>query len=180
MTFNFLNVQMWHGNAVNVIVSTVTHSIFSFELQTSNTFYPLTFESTIDSIQSQTFSPLHTSSPRTSTKPSNRSNISQSVHRSARNKYSSTDTSDSPYELPKKQNIRIFSVTSRSVKENNSEFKAALEYIKPDIICGTESWLRGKKPGKQYNKNAILNSLETTGALEVGCLCCCSIKPHGC
>ena len=135
-----------------------TFTFHSFELQTSNSFYPLTFESTIDSIQSQTFSPLHTSSPRTSTKPSNRSNISQSVHRSARNKYSSTDTSDSPYELPKKQNIRILNVNCRSVKEKNSEFKAALEYIKPDIICGTESWLRGKKPGKQYNKNAILNS----------------------
>ena len=44
------------------------------------------------------------------------------------------------------------------MKENNAEFKTALEYIKPDIICGTESWLRGKKPGKPYSKSAIQNS----------------------
>ena len=31
------------------------------------------------------------------------------------------------------------------MKENNAEFKTALENIKPDITCGTESWLRGKK-----------------------------------
>ena len=66
--------------------------------------------------------------------------------------------SECPYELPKKQNLRILNVNCRSVKENNAEFKAALEYIKPDIICGTESWLRGKKPGKPYNKTAIQNS----------------------
>ena len=41
-----------------------TFTFHSFELQTSNSFYPLTFESIIDSIQSQMFSPLHTSSPR--------------------------------------------------------------------------------------------------------------------
>ena len=44
------------------------------------------------------------------------------------------------------------------MKENNAEFKAALEYIKPDIICDTESWLRGKKPGKPYSISAIQNS----------------------
>ena len=49
-------------------------------------------------------------------------------------------------------------VNCRSVTENNSEFKVALKYIKPDIICGTESRLRGKKPGKQYDKNASYNS----------------------
>ena len=84
--------------------------------------------------------------------------MSPGVQRSSRNKSSNTEPSDSPYDLPKKLNLRILNVNCRSVKENNSEFKAALQYIKPDIICGTESWLRGKKPGKQYNKNAIFNS----------------------
>lgn len=33
-----------------------------------------------------------------------------------------------------------------------------MHYIKPDIICGTESWLKGKKPGKVFEPNAIMNS----------------------
>ena len=61
------------------------------------------------------------------------------------------------------------------MKENNSEFKAALEYIKPDIIYGTESWLRGTN---QENNTAkmpssirkysliVLMSLEMIEALE--------------
>jgi len=44
------------------------------------------------------------------------------------------------------------------VRENKSEFKTADNYIKPDIICGTESWLRGIKPGKPHDTNAIKNS----------------------
>ena len=35
--------------------------------------------------------------------------------------------------------------TVSRVKENNSEFKTALEYTKPDIICDRELWLGGKK-----------------------------------
>ena len=96
-----------------------TFTFHSFELQTSNSFYPLTFESTIDSIHSQGFSPLHTSSPRSR----NCSNVSPGVQRSSRNKSSNTEPSDSPYDLPKKLNLRILNVNCRSVKENNSEFK---------------------------------------------------------
>ena len=66
-------------------------------------------------------------------------------------------------------------MNGRSVKENNTEFKADLEYIKPDIICGTESWLRGKNPGKHSKKaiktpksfRTIIECLEMTGALAV-------------
>ena len=129
-----------------------TFTFHSFELQTSNSFYPLTFESTIDSIHSQVFSPLHTSSPRSR----NCSNVSPGVQLSSRNKSSNTEPSDSPYDLPKKLNLRILNVNCRSVKENNSEFKAALEYIKPDIICGTESWLRGKKNRKTIRQKCHL------------------------
>ena len=126
----------------------------SFELQISNTYFPLSQlnnESTLDSFHSKHgFSPLHTSSP----KPVN----SQNSQRTPRDKLFSTTTSECPYDLPKKQNLRILNINCRSVKENNAEFKTALEYIKPDIICGTESWLRGKKPGKPYSKSAIQNS----------------------
>ena len=128
-----------------------TFTFHSFELQTSNSFYPLTFESTIDPIHLQVFSPLHTSSPRSR----NCSNVSPGVQRSSRNKCSNTEPSDSPYDLPKKLNLRILNINSRR-KENNSEFKAALEFIKPDIICSTESWLRGKKTRKTIRQICYL------------------------
>ena len=46
-------------------------------------------------------------------------------------------------ELPKMSNLRLLTVNCCSFRENKSEFTAALDYIKPDIICGSESWLRG-------------------------------------
>ena len=33
-----------------------------------------------------------------------------------------------------------------------------LEYLKPDVVCATESWLHGVKPGGPIDKNAILSS----------------------
>jgi len=33
-----------------------------------------------------------------------------------------------------------------------------VNYIKPDVICGTESWLHGVKPGKNPTLNAIKSS----------------------
>ena len=30
--------------------------------------------------------------------------------------------------------------------------------MKPDLICGTESWLKGIRPGKEPSKNAIKSS----------------------
>lgn len=38
---------------------------------------------------------------------------------------------------------------------HKSEFTAALEYVKPDLICDTESWLKGIQPGKEPSKSAI-------------------------
>ena len=49
-------------------------------------------------------------------------------------------------------------INYHSIKENNSELKAAVDYIKPDIICGSESWLKGVKPGKPPTNDAIKNS----------------------
>ena len=46
----------------------------------------------------------------------------------------------------------------RSINDKTSEFAAAVNYIKPDIICGTESWLKGVKPGKNPTKDAIKSS----------------------
>ncbi|CAG2231239.1 unnamed protein product [Mytilus edulis] len=36
-----------------------------------------------------------------------------------------------------------------------AELSASIHYIKPDIICGTESWLKGIKPGKPMKTDAI-------------------------
>ena len=106
----------------------------SYELQTSNSFHPLTqIESSIDSVHSSVFSPLHTSSPK------NRSNFSNSGKKTSTRSTSSTSSSTyhEPFpDMPKKQNLRIMNINCRSVKENKSEFKVAVDYIKPDIICG--------------------------------------------
>ncbi|WAR07916.1 hypothetical protein MAR_017874, partial [Mya arenaria] len=55
-------------------------------------------------------------------------------------------------------NLRLLTVNCCSVRANRSEFNAALEYIKPDLICGTESWLKGVKPGKDPDKITIKSS----------------------
>jgi hypothetical protein len=34
-------------------------------------------------------------------------------------------------------------------------FETALHYLKPDIICATESWLKGVKPGVNPTIDAI-------------------------
>ncbi|WAR25088.1 hypothetical protein MAR_010792 [Mya arenaria] len=43
----------------------------------------------------------------------------------------------------------------------SSEFQAALNYIRPDIVCGTESWLKGVQPGKAETADSIKSSEET-------------------
>ena len=121
----------------------------SYELQTSNSFHPLTqIDSSIDSVHSSVFSPLHTSSPK------NRSNFSNSGKKTSTRSTSSTSSSTyhEPFpDMPKKQNLRIMNINCRSVKENKSEFKVAVDYIKPDIICGY-------KPDKTPTSDAIKTS----------------------
>ena len=59
--------------------------------------------------------------------------------------------------LPRKTNLRLLNVNCCSIREHKQEFTAALDYVKPDIICGTESWLKGVRPGKPIESNAIKN-----------------------
>ena len=49
-------------------------------------------------------------------------------------------------------------INCRSILDKKSEFHSVLDYTKPDIIIGTESWLEGIKPGKAPSKTAINNS----------------------
>ena len=135
----------------------------SFELNTSNVFNPLLdIDASIDSVDSSCFSPLQTSSPQTSNRsrrashhhsrpPSDTSHSVPGLAESAK----SIPESD----IPKRStNLRLLTVNCCGLRTNRSEFSAALDYIKPDLICGTKSWLRGVKPGKDPEKNAIKTS----------------------
>jgi hypothetical protein len=46
-------------------------------------------------------------------------------------------------------------VDCRSIKDKLAKFETGLHYLKPDIICATESWLKGVKPGVNPTKDAI-------------------------
>lgn len=46
-------------------------------------------------------------------------------------------------------------INCRSIKDKKTEFASCINYIKPDIICGTESWLKGIQPGKHTKQDAI-------------------------
>ncbi|CAG2240290.1 unnamed protein product [Mytilus edulis] len=72
--------------------------------------------------------------------------------------FDNTYTSSNVFNIPTKRNLRILTLNCRSIKDKTSEFAAAVNYIKPDIICGTESWLKGVKPGKNPTQDAIKSS----------------------
>ncbi|XP_053380040.1 uncharacterized protein LOC128548699 [Mercenaria mercenaria] len=130
----------------------------SYELKTSNIFFPLSEnETTIDSlIFNEPFTPLHSSSPNARTQRSSQSALFRT--KSSRSSRGSTLPSDNVF-LPKKINLRLLTVNCCSIREHKQELATCIEYTKPDIICGTESWLKGIKPGKEPSRNAI-NSCE--------------------
>ncbi|KAH3883760.1 hypothetical protein DPMN_007727 [Dreissena polymorpha] len=106
-------------------------------------FHPLSqLDSTLDSFTSTSvISPLHASSPA-----DRRSTSSVPRHLSSSNT-SKTNTS-SLYCVSDNRNLRFMNVNCRSLGDGkSSELQAALQYIKPDIVFGTESWLKGIKPG---------------------------------
>ena len=49
----------------------------------------------------------------------------------------------------------IMTVNCHSIKGKGAEFETALLYLKPDIICATQSWLKGVKPGVNPTKDTI-------------------------
>ena len=72
----------------------------------------------------------------------------------------SSHSNSNPYGLNKKQkqNLRIINVNAQSIRGKTSEFATMISYCKPDIVCCTESWLAGKKPGENLTTKAILDS----------------------
>ena len=128
------------------------------ELYTSNAFIPLSdLDITLASVNSSvSFNQLFTSSPSISNGKPSRSKLG-SVETETSQSFG-TDTKDSKsINLPKDSNLRLLTANCCSVKELKSKFKAAADYVKPYIICGTESWLNGIKPGKEPNKKCIKN-----------------------
>jgi hypothetical protein len=49
-------------------------------------------------------------------------------------------------------------VNCRSVVDKKAELAACINYTKPDIICGTDLWLKRIQPGKPTRKDAIKSS----------------------
>jgi hypothetical protein len=109
---------------------------------------------TIDSdIKTSVFSPVHASSPiipKRNREDKTNSNTS-TIH-------STESTSSSVLKIPPKSNLRIMTVDCRSVVDKKAELAACINYTKPDIICGTESWLTGIQPGKPTREDVIKSS----------------------
>ena len=128
----------------------------SFELYTTNMFLPLShIDDTMESIKSTcAFSPLHTSSPRNksnnNTKEARNSSTPNIRNGSKRDNSNSTTNI---FSVPNKLNLRIMTMNCRSIRDKKSEFAALVNYAKPDIIIGTESWLKGIKSAEFFPEN---------------------------
>ena len=144
------NVQWLCCKCESINVTTFTFR--SYELHLSNIYEPLSYvDSSMDSIRTDVFSPLKTSSPKQNTSRQNASKKEGS-------KTSTTSEDQNPYSVPKKQNLRIMTVNCRSIRDKSQELKVAIDYLKPDVVCGTESWLKGIQPGKNATQDAIKSS----------------------
>lgn len=138
-----------------------TFTFNSFEISCYNSFAPLADDQTrsVNSISSDIFSPKHTSSPKANTScKSPHSLPSNTSHRISQPRQLSENSS--VFELPKKTNLRVMNVNCQSVKNKRAELHTVLSYIKPDLVCGTESWLQGIQPGKppEPGPNSISSS----------------------
>jgi hypothetical protein len=139
---------IWHCYKCNSVnIDSVTFN--SFELSTTNAYAPLSdLDSSVDSVTSQ-FCPQHTTSQFSENRSRQTSSASES--RSDHTHYKQTPAS-------RNGNLRIMTINCCSVRANQSEFRTAIDYVKPDIICGTESWLKGIRPGTSPSPSAIQNS----------------------
>jgi hypothetical protein len=97
---------------------------------------------------------IQTSSP----KQTNKHRSTSVNNRSHGTNHSSHTQSSEVYNLPAKQNLCILNINCRRIRDKKSELEAVVNYTKPDIICETESWLKGVKPGKNPTKDAIKSS----------------------
>ena len=59
---------------------------------------------------------------------------------------------------PPKSNLRLLNINCRGIRGKKSEFAHLLDYTKPDIVCGVESFLHGVKPGLNPDSDHIKSS----------------------
>jgi len=145
------NVQWMCCKCDSLNVSSFTYH--AYEIENESYYEPLTTElSYMDSFTSL-FSPLKTSSPKTKSTTTKNSPVTNKTK-----EYTKDSTHVQPFNICNKRNLRFMTVNCRSIKDKAAEFKTTVSYTKPDIIIGTESWLKGIKPGKNPSKDAIKSS----------------------
>ena len=136
-------------NSINVSSFNFHH----YELTSPNTYEPLS-DLEVSPIPDQSnFNPTYFSSPTSN------SNLKQRLFSNRTNSDSTiySRSENSTQLLPPKTNLRIMTANCRSIFDKKSELEIAIDYSKPDVIIGTESWLRGIKPGQPIGKSAIKN-----------------------
>ena len=147
------NIQWLCHKCESINVDTFTFR--SYSLNCSNYYAPIQDPNvTIDSIaSSNVFSPLKTSSPTCDNRVPSRNTRSSSNDQAATAneqsyKYPTNQktkarklNSSSLYNLPGKNHLRILTINCQRITNKKAELETALNYIKPDIVCGTESWL---------------------------------------
>ena len=109
-----------------------------YEMTINNSFSVLSTQNTttrsLPSV-SESFSPQMCSSPKSPNQDSTRTNSTSTGSESSRSK--------SKFELEKQSNFRTMIVNCQSLRGKIASFQTAIEYIKPDVILGSESWLDG-------------------------------------
>jgi hypothetical protein len=134
-------------------INCASFTFHNYEIEnTSNYYMPLsgmdTTRSSTDLDSNMSFNPLFTSSPviNTPTTP----------HRGKKGTSTVADKSSSIYNLPKKTNVRIMNINCQSVANKSSELQAVVDYVKPDIVCGTESWLtKDHRSGEVFQQTSL-------------------------
>ena len=129
----------------------------SFSIGSNSFYHPIQDESVDGSVQSN-FSPLKASTPEPrprgkETRTTGSGTPSSQSLNSIKN--ISQDDSHGP---TKKETLRIMNINAQSIRGKTSELTALLDYCKPDIVCCTETWLGGKKPGENPAPDAIQDS----------------------
>ena len=143
-----VNVQWLCCKYDSINVSSFTYH--TYELGNDISYYEsLTSPANFTESFTSKFSPLKNSSP----KPL-KANETQEYGMNRSNSRNQTAN----HQIPKKRNLRILTINCRSIKDKTSELKTTIDYTKADIIIGTESWLKGIKPGENPTKDAIKSS----------------------
>lgn len=144
------NVQWLCYKCNSINVDSFTYH--SFELKSSNSFSVLSDLNQDCNLTLPPFDesasdlPQHTSTPK-------------SHHTTSKHSTDNCSEGSIGLCLPQKSNLRLMTVNCRSIIDKTAEFATVVQYIKPDIIVGTESWLKGVKPGSPPSQNCI-NSCE--------------------